>query len=126
VIPASAIGTGTGPFELRERGRARLLLARNTAWWGSDRGLGPAIDQLQLVVVGDPDERLRLLREGVVQVAPLPAPLAASALRDPLLASAPVNGARGLTSERSVRGLGTGDTFPPMLNDVWRTEVGAG
>ena len=33
--------SGTGPFELRERSADRLLLARNTDWWGTERDLGP-------------------------------------------------------------------------------------
>ena len=43
--------SGTGPFELRERSADRLLLARNTDWWGTERDLGPGIDQLELLVV---------------------------------------------------------------------------
>ena len=63
--------SGTGPFELRERSADRLLLARNTDWWGTERDLGPGVDQLELLVVPNPAERLAMLRDGSARVAVL-------------------------------------------------------
>lgn len=124
-LPASeAEGSGTGPFELRERSAERLLLARNTAWWGAAHGLGPGIDQLELIVVPDARERLARLRDGSVKVA---ADLDRRALRavrrDPLLTVVPEPGAGGLGVERSVRGIPPGDPVP-SLNAVWLTGLG--
>ncbi len=66
-LPAS----GTGPFELRERSSDRVLLARNTGWWGIERNLGPGVDQIELRVIAAPGERLGALRDGTVRVAEL-------------------------------------------------------
>ena len=51
--------------------RRPSLLARNTEWWGTDHGLGPGVDQIEMRIVTDPGERLGLLRDGTVQVADL-------------------------------------------------------
>lgn len=124
LAPAEAADSGTGPFELRERAPDRLLLARNTEWWGSDRGLGPGVDQLEFAIVAGARERLAQLREGAVQVASeLPLRLLTRARRDPLL-SVIDEGATGLAIERSVRGIPPRDPAPP-LNGVWRTAISA-
>jgi ABC-type transport system substrate-binding protein len=125
-VPARASGTGTGPFEIREREGERLLLARNTEWWGSDLGLGPGLDQLEFVSVPDPAERLALLRDGRVKVA---SGLRGSGLqrarRDPLLQV--ISGdLAGVAAERSVRGLSEAEGPAPMLNDLWLTEIAPG
>ena len=66
-----AIGTGTGPFELRERSADRQLLARNTAWWGtaSEVDLGPALEQAEFRAEPDVSVRLALLDAGEAQLA---------------------------------------------------------
>jgi peptide/nickel transport system substrate-binding protein len=120
--PGSA---GTGPFELRRGGGTGLVLARDTSWWGSRRGLGPALDQVELRVAPSAAERLRLLRRGEVEAAwSLPARAASQLRRDPLLTGtvAP-GGSVGL--ERSVRGVASA-TPPPNLAGVWLTTIAAG
>jgi ABC-type transport system substrate-binding protein len=124
IEPAQAGQSGTGPFELREREPERLLLARNTEWWGSDRGLGPGVDQLEFAVVAPPAARLAELRDGSVQVADGLGPRElALARRDPLLTVIDRRGRAGLATERSVRGI-PADAVPP-LNGVWRTSIAA-
>jgi peptide/nickel transport system substrate-binding protein len=113
--------SGTGPFELRERSRDRLLLARNTSWWGTERGLGPGVDQIELRVVPDPQERLALLHDGSVRVAELGAEGLRAARQDPLLTVIP----DGLGAERSVRGIPAGEPAP-SLNAVWLTGIDGG
>lgn len=122
---AQAGESGTGPFELRERDPDRLLLARNTEWWGSDRGLGPGVDQLEFAVTADPRERVAELRDGAVAVAADlgPAQLA-RVRRDPLLTVVAQPGPRGLGIERSVRGIAPGAAAPP-LNGIWQTTIAA-
>src|SRR5207253_117257 len=44
-------GAGSGPFELRRAAGPSVVLARNTGWWGTAHGLGPALDQIALRVV---------------------------------------------------------------------------
>ena len=123
--PAQVTDTGTGPFELRERAPDRMLLARNTEWWGSDRGLGPGVDQLEFAVIEDPAERLAELREGTVEVAgDLTRPQLAQVRRDPLLTVVAQRGRGGLGIERSVRGIPAGDPAPP-LNGIWQTSIAA-
>ncbi len=119
-----AARSGTGPFELRERAADRLLLAHNTDWWGTDRGLGPAIDQLEFTVVPDSRERVSLLEEGTAQVAALGPEQLARVRRDPLLTAVAGRGGGGLGIERSVRGIPAGDPAPP-LNGAWRTGIDA-
>lgn len=124
-LPALAAGTGTGPFEVRERGEGRLLLARNTEWWGADRGLGPGVDQIEFrAVAGGSAERARLLATGAVQVASAIAPAVRVEIRDdPLLTVIPAPG--GLAAERSVRGIPPG-ARAPALNQLWRTTIAPG
>ena len=117
--------SGTGPFELRERSADRLLLARNTDWWGTERDLGPGIDQLELLVVPSPAERLAMLRHGTARVAVLEPDELHAARRNPLLTTIPAPGEDGLGLERSVRGIPPGEAAPP-LNAVWVTALEAG
>jgi len=123
--PARYPDSGTGAFELRERSADRLLLARNTGWWGSEHGLGPGVDQLELLAVADPQERLGMLRDGSARVAVLGPSQLAAARRDPLLATIREPGSEGLGIERSVRGIPPGQPAPP-LNAAWVTGIDAG
>jgi glutathione transport system substrate-binding protein len=123
--PSRYPDSGTGAFELRERSADRLLLARNTGWWGSERGLGPGVDQLELLAVRDPQERLGMLRDGSARVAVLGRSQLEAARRDPLLATIPEPGSTGLGIERSVRGIPPGQPAPP-LNAAWVTGIDAG
>ena len=125
-LPARATSTGTGPFEIRERGGGRLLLARNTEWWGTDRRLGPAIDQIEFrIVPGAAAERVAMLSDGTAQVASGIGPAHGAEIRsDPLLTVIP--GAGGLAAERSVRGISAADGRAPLLNELWRTAIAPG
>jgi ABC-type transport system substrate-binding protein len=126
LAPEAIAESGSGPFELREDARDRLLLARNADWWGSDRGLGPAMDQLELPVIPDPGDRLGELAAGTVQVAGELRPAEVRELRrDPLLTSVPDGYGAATGLERSVRGIPPGVTAPP-LNAVWLTRISAG
>jgi peptide/nickel transport system substrate-binding protein len=119
---ASGLATGTGAFELRERDRTRLLLARNTSWWGSERELGPALEQLEFRIVPDAQERVELLQAGDVQVAGELGPLELEqASGDPLLTTLPA-GERGLALERSVRGIDSARAIP-SLSGAWLTSI---
>jgi ABC-type transport system substrate-binding protein len=120
--PSRAPDSGTGPFELRERGADRLLLARNTEWWGAARGLGPGVDQLELTVEPDAAQRLADLRDGSAEVAELDRDQLAAVRRDPLLTALP-DAAGGIGVERSVRGIPS-EPAPP-LNGAWLTSLGA-
>ncbi len=124
--PGQAAESGSGPFELRERTRDGLLLARNSDWWGSDRGLGPALDQLELPIVPEPAQRLAGLEDGSVQVAAELRPAQVRRLRrEPLLTAVP-DGLGTVTGiERSVRGVPAGIPAP-SLNGVWSTRISAG
>jgi peptide/nickel transport system substrate-binding protein len=123
LTPGQASESGTGPFELRERSKDGLLLARNSDWWGTDRGLGPAIDQLELPIVPDPDDRLSELRDGSVEVASELRPAKARRLRgDPLLTALPDGYGTATGIERSVRGIPPGIPAP-ALNGVWLTRI---
>jgi ABC-type transport system substrate-binding protein len=123
---ASARGAGTGAFELRRGTGSSTVLARNTGWWGTSHGLGPAFDQVSLRVASSAAERVRLLRHGDVEVAwGLPAPVAAGLRRDPLLTGIPAPGGLSIGLERSVRGIESASP-PPQLSGVWLTRIGAG
>jgi peptide/nickel transport system substrate-binding protein len=125
-LPVRQPGGGTGAFELRERDPSRLLLARNTGWWGTAHGLGPALDQLHFVVVSDSEERFDLLADGEVQAAERLGPAMVRALRrDPLLSSLPSVGGTSLGLERSVRGVASGREIP-SLQAAWLTTIGSG
>jgi peptide/nickel transport system substrate-binding protein len=123
VRPADA---GTGAFELRRAGGPNLVLARNTRWWGTAHGLGPALDEVELRVAPSPSERLRLLRRGEVEAAwGLPGPVAARLRRDPLLTGIAAPAGQSVGLERSVRGIDSA-AVPPRLSAVWLTTIGAG
>jgi peptide/nickel transport system substrate-binding protein len=116
--------SGTGPFELRERERGTIVIARNVGWWGSRIGLGPALDQVEFRVAPGGRERLALLRGGTAQAADSLRPAARSAIRrDPLLTYVAGGGDRILGLERSVRGIDSASTIEP-LSQVWLTRVG--
>ena len=122
---ASGVNSGTGAFELRERDRTRLLLARNSAWWGTPRGLGPALEQVEFRVVPDPEERLGLLETGDAKVASGLGPFSLQkAGADPLLSTLR-GGEGGIALERSVRGIDSAREVP-SLQAVWLTSVGSG
>ncbi len=115
-------GGGTGPFELRERSSDRTLLARRAGWWGSRLGLGPGVDQIELVRVSDRRQRADQLREGAVEVVDGLRGKSARIVRaDPLLA---LVGGRGPTLgiERSVRGIDSAEDDQPLA-DVWLTDL---
>jgi peptide/nickel transport system substrate-binding protein len=122
---ASGVNSGTGAFELRERDRTRLLLARNTAWWGTARGLGPALEQVEFRVIPDPDDRLALLETGDAKVASgLGRFSLQQASADPLLGTLRGDGS-GIALERSVRGIESAREIP-SLQAVWLTTIGSG
>jgi peptide/nickel transport system substrate-binding protein len=123
VTPSRGPDSGTGAFELRERSADRMLLARNTEWWGAGRGLGPGLDQLEFTIEEDSSARLLALREGAVEVAELTASQLDRIGRDPLLFALP-GAAGGIGVERSVRGIQLQPT--PSLSGVWLTSLGLG
>ena len=115
--------SGTGPFELRERDADRLLLARNSDWWGRDHGLGPALDQLEFEVEPVERERFGELAAGSVEVAGEFGPRYRRAVRrDPLLTIASESAGGATASERSVRGIPPGGRVP-SLNALWLTRL---
>ncbi len=121
-LPITVGGTGTGPFELRERSADRTLLARNAAWWGTPLGLGPGVDQLELIDVAGDEARVEQLESGSVEVAAVLDPeLARSVLRNPLL-SVVRGGGFALGMERSVRGISSADV-EQSLADAWLTDL---
>ncbi len=123
VVPSRAPDSGTGPFELRERSADRLLLARNTEWWGASRGLGPGVDQLEFTAEPDPGARLAELRDGGAEVAALEPSQLDAIRRDSLLTVLP-DVAGGIGVERSVRGIP--DDPVPGLNGAWLTTLAGG
>jgi ABC-type transport system substrate-binding protein len=122
-----ATESGTGPFEPRERTPGSLLLARNALWWGSGRpALGPAIDQLNFVVVPQQEDRVSLLRAGEAQVATgFDQSGARDVKRDPLLTVVSTAGAAAIAAERSIRGIPAEEPVP-ALNGLWQTRIDAG
>ncbi len=122
----SGTGAGTGAFELRGEGGTGIVLARNTGWWGTRHGLGPALDQIGLRVAPNTSERVRLLRRGEAEAAwSLPAGVAARLREDPLLTGIPGPGDRSVGLERSVRGIDS-PAPAPALSSAWLTRIGAG
>jgi peptide/nickel transport system substrate-binding protein len=115
-------GSGTGAFQPGSGGPARLELSRFAGWWGSPRGLGPAIDGVTFFLAPLPDQRLRMLTEGTVQVAdPLDRAGLQAANADPLLDT--VGGPRsGIGVEGSVRGISSARSVP-ALTSVWLTRL---
>jgi ABC-type transport system substrate-binding protein len=121
---SAQLASGSGPFELRERSANRLLLAHNTEWWGSERDLGPALDQVQFRVIGPADARVRALHAGEVRVASgLTRAEAQDAAADPLTATVPEAGEGWIAYELSVRGLGRGREVPSLAG-VWIASLG--
>jgi peptide/nickel transport system substrate-binding protein len=119
----AAGATGTGPFELREHAADEITLARNTDWWGAERGLGPGVDQLRFQIAPRSHERLELLRADSVQVAERLTPRQLDRVRrEPLLTvvSGPTGGS--IASARSVRGVPVGQAAP-VLNSAWLTSI---
>jgi peptide/nickel transport system substrate-binding protein len=115
-------GSGTGAFQLGPQGPGRLALSRFADWWGSPLGLGPSLDGVTFLLAPQPAQRLRLLKEGSVQVAD---PLGTHGLRaadaDPLLDT--VGGPlTGIGLEGSVRGIDSA-TAVPVLSGVWLTRL---
>src|SRR5204862_1670015 len=106
------------PFELRRGAGSGVVLARNTRWWGTGHGLGPALDQVQLRIVPGADGRVRLLRRGDVEAAwSLPAAAAEALGGNPLLTGLPAPADLSVGLERSVRGIETAIP-PPLLSGV--------
>ncbi|MDQ2675243.1 MAG: ABC transporter substrate-binding protein [Actinomycetota bacterium] len=119
--------TGTGAFEVRERDASRILLARHTAWWGSTVkvDLGPALDQVEMMLTRAPSLRLAMLDAGDAQLADeLDPGQADQAREDPLLSVLPSKGRTFLGLERSVRGIESG-TEIPALSSAWLTGLDA-
>ena len=114
--------SGTGPFELRESDRSGSLVARNVDWWGSERELGPALDQAQFRVVPEASERLALLEGGDVQLAEALGPEEAGAARRAPLLDVLEGEVGALGLERSVRGVESGREVP-SLSGVWLTRI---
>jgi peptide/nickel transport system substrate-binding protein len=119
----SVFETGTGPFELRERTGAELLLAPNLAWWGTPKRLGPALDQLRFPVEASGAARVDDLVTGTVQLADELDDVQAGIVRDdPLLTVLPGERGLSLALERSVRGVESG-TEIPSLSGAWLTTI---
>ena len=117
---------GTGAFEIRESSPDEVVVARNVDWWGTPRGLGPALDQVIFDTLPAPGERYRLLRAGDVEAADELPPEQLDHLRhDPLLTSLPGPGDTVLGLERSVRGIESGREIP-VLSGVWLTTLPMG
>lgn len=109
---------GSGPFQLDGRRRGSVGLIRNRGWWGTLRGLGPALDAVTFRPVGSRAGRLALLRAGSVQVAGDVGRGAAERLQgDPLLTSLAVASPNPVGLERSVRGLD--GSRPQSLSSIW-------
>ena len=115
-------GSGTGPFQTGPSGPGRQMLSRFAGWWGSPMGLGPSLDGVTFVLAPQQSQRLRLLADGVVQVAD---PLGPASLRaagsDPLLdtVGGPLS---GIGLEGSVRGIDSARAIP-VLSSVWLTRL---
>ena len=115
-------GAGTGPFQAGPSGPGRQILSRFAGWWGSPMGLGPSLDGVTFVLARQQSQRLRLLKDGVVQVAdPLGPAVLRAAGSDPLLDS--VGGPLGgIGLEGSVRGIDSARAIP-VLSSVWLTRL---
>jgi peptide/nickel transport system substrate-binding protein len=119
--------TGTGAFEIRDRGGSDVLLARNTSWWGSSAKveLGPALDQIELKSTPESGLRLAMLDAGEAELADELSPNdAKQASSDPLLSVLPSRGGTSLGLERSVRGVDSGREIP-ALSSAWLTGLPA-
>lgn len=117
------VRSGTGPFELRELERQRVVLARNVEWWGTRAGLGPALNQVELHVVPAGRDRLEQLARGSVQAADALPPAFRDEIReDPLLTAVGGSGDGVLGMQRSVRGIESASAIE-SLSGVWLTRV---
>lgn len=115
-------GSGTGPFRLDTRGRMRVDLSRNRAWWGTPLGLGPSVESVSFLRAPALAARVGLLRAGAAQIAgPLPAASQRRLASDPLLGAVPRTGG-GLGVEASVRGLDPAQPLP-LLSGLWLTTL---
>jgi ABC-type transport system substrate-binding protein len=116
---------GSGPFQLATRPAGAVVLSRNRGWWGSPRGLGPALDGVAFRAIGNQSSRLALLRAGSVRVAGDVGKAAAEQLRaDPLLTSVAAASPYPIGLERSVRGIV--GWRPGSLSGVWVTVINRG
>jgi glutathione transport system substrate-binding protein len=116
---------GSGPFQLSARPTGGVVLKRNRSWWGSRRGLGPALDEVAFRAVGGQANRVALLRAGSVRVAGDVGGAAAKLLRtDPLLTSVAPASPYPIGLERSVHGID--DWRPSSLSGVWLSLVNRG
>ncbi len=116
---------GSGPFELSSRPTGGVVLERNRGWWGSRRGLGPALGQVAFRVVHSRVGRLVLLHTGGVRVAGDVGSAAARRLQaDPLLTSVAIDSPYPIGLERSVRGIVT--WRPSSMSGVWLSVVNRG
>ena len=115
-------GSGTGAFESAGGESGHVELSRFAGWWGSQAGLGPALDGVMFVAAPGAPQRLQLLQDGSVQVAdPLgPAGLRAVAA-NPLLTTVGGPGS-GIGLEGSVRGIDSAQAVP-LLSGVWLTRL---
>lgn len=117
---------GTGSFEVRQRGATSVVLAANPRWWGMGAGLGPALDSIELRVVGDSAQRARLLTAGEVQMATGLRGAEATRLdRDPLVDVRRDLGGGTVGLERSVRGINAAGGVA-VLSGAWLTTIAAG
>ena len=115
-------GSGTGAFKAGPVASDRIELSRYAGWWGTPLGLGPSFDGVMFLLAPRARQRLKLLREGTVQIAdPLDSAGLRAAEADPLLGT--VGGpASGIGVERSVRGIDSARTIP-LLSGVWLTRL---
>lgn len=121
--PVDPFRTGTGPFELRELGAGEALLAGSGTWWGTELGLGPGVERLELSVVSEAAARVARLESGSAEVAwGLSAAGQESVEADPLLTSLTTPGGMVIGFERSVRGLDPEVDVPPLAG-LWLTDL---
>ena len=121
-VPVKPGSTGTGPFELREQDGPTTLLARNVGWWGADLGLGPGVEQLQLLEVASPGSRADGLVDGSFDIADaLDGRSAERVAADPLVTV--LGGGDGVMGlSRAVRGVDSSDAAQPLA-DAWLTRL---
>jgi peptide/nickel transport system substrate-binding protein len=120
--PVELGGSGTGPFEPRESDAAGVLLARNAGWWGTDLGLGPGVDQIELTADPVDAHRAAALFDGAVDVADELSRRAVARVRDAAVLTMVRGAASTVGMERSVRGLDTASATQ-SLADVWLTDL---
>jgi peptide/nickel transport system substrate-binding protein len=116
--------SGTGAFTL-SGGLRGGELTRNPSWWGTELGLGPALDSVGFMAVASAAGRASVVRARRAQIAgPLPRRTLGSLGADPLLRAAPGTGG-GVAMEASVRGLSGGGPVP-RISAVWLTTIDRG